>query len=79
MREDPLARAVDALLDEVVGSGQDVGVQVAVIRIGHTLVDTARGVSDPCTGALVDRDTQFWAGSTAKGIASTSTRASPWQ
>ncbi len=70
MREDHLASAVDALLDDVVGSGQEVGVQVAVIRNGHTLVDTARGVSDPRTGAPVDRDTLFWAGSTAKGIAS---------
>ncbi|MPY92179.1 MAG: serine hydrolase [Acidimicrobiia bacterium] len=70
MREDHLAPAVDALLDDVVGSGQEVGAQVAVIRNGHTLVDTARGVSDPRTGAPVDRDTLFWAGSTAKGIAS---------
>src|SRR5918995_3917188 len=73
MRDDHLGSAVDALLDDVVGSGQEVGVQVAVIQNGHTLVDTARGVSDPRTGAPVDRDTLFWAGSTAKGIASSVT------
>src|SRR5829696_6172726 len=70
MREDHLAAAIDALLDDVVGSGQELGVQVAVIRNGDTLVDTARGASDPRTGAPVDRDTLFWAGSTAKGVAS---------
>ncbi|MDQ6928328.1 MAG: beta-lactamase family protein [Actinomycetota bacterium] len=59
MPEDHLAAAVDALLDDAVGSGQEVGVQVAVIRNGHTLVDTARGASDPRTGAPVDRDTLF--------------------
>jgi CubicO group peptidase (beta-lactamase class C family) len=70
MSEEHLAAAIDALLDDVVRSGQEVGVQVAVIRNGHTLVDTARGASDPRTGAPVDRDTLFWAGSTAKGVAS---------
>jgi CubicO group peptidase (beta-lactamase class C family) len=70
MGDESLAAAVDALLDDVVGSGVEVGLQVAVIRNGHTLVDTARGASDPRTGAPVDRDTLFWAGSTAKGVAS---------
>ena len=70
MSEAHLAAAIDALLDDVVGSGQEVGVQVAVIRNGHTLVEAARGASDARTGALVERDTLFWAGSTAKAVAS---------
>lgn len=70
MSEAQLAADIDALLDDVVSSGQEVGVQVAVIRNGHTLVDTARGTSDVRTGASVDRDTLFWAGSTAKAVAS---------
>ena len=70
MSEAQLAAAIDELLDDVVSSGQEVGVQVAVIRNGRTLVDTARGTSDAHTGALVDRDTLFWAGSTAKAVAS---------
>src|SRR6266511_150502 len=70
MSEEHLATAVDALLDDVVGAGLEVGWQVAVIRHGHTLVDMARGAADPRTGAPVDRDTLFWAGSTAKGVAS---------
>ncbi len=48
--------------------------QVAVIRNGHTLVDTARGVSDPHTGAPVDRNILFWAGSTARGLHPTGRR-----
>ena len=70
MREAHLAAAIDELLSDLVGSGQEVGVQVAVIRHGHTLVHTARGASDPRTGAPVDLDTLFWAGSTAKAVAS---------
>jgi CubicO group peptidase (beta-lactamase class C family) len=69
MSERHLAVAVDALLDDLVGSGAEVGVQVAVIRNGHTVVDAARGAADLRTGAPVDRDTLFWAGSTAKGVA----------
>ena len=71
MSEAHLALAVDALLDELVGSGLELGLQVAVIRHGHTLVDAARGVAEPRSGALVDSDTLFWAASTAKGVATT--------
>ena len=71
MSETHLALAVDALLDELFDSGVELGLQVAVIRHGHTLVDAARGVVDPRSGALVDSDTLCWAGSTAKGVATT--------
>jgi CubicO group peptidase (beta-lactamase class C family) len=71
MGEESLAAAVDTLLDELIGSGTEVGLQVSVIRNGRTLVDAARGVADPRTGAPVDPDTLFWAASTAKGVATT--------
>lgn len=71
MSEESLGPAVDALLDELVTSGAEVGLQVAVIRHGRTIVDAARGVADPRTGASVEPGTLFWAGSTAKGVAST--------
>ncbi|TWF75854.1 CubicO group peptidase (beta-lactamase class C family) [Pseudonocardia hierapolitana] len=71
MSEERLAAAVDALLDELVGSGAEAGLQVAVIRHGRTLVDAARGVADPRTAAPVEPGTLFWAGSTAKGVAAT--------
>jgi CubicO group peptidase (beta-lactamase class C family) len=69
MNEERLAVVVDALLDDLIGRGVEVGLQVAVIQNGRTVVDAARGVADPRTGAPVDADTLFWAGSTAKGVA----------
>jgi CubicO group peptidase (beta-lactamase class C family) len=69
MKEERLAVRVDALLDDLVGRGVEVGLQVAVIQNGRTLVDAARGVADPLIGAPVDPGTLFWAGSTAKGVA----------
>jgi len=58
--EETCASRVDALLDELVGSGADVGLQVAVIRHGRTVVEAVRGAGP---------GTLFWAGSTAKGVA----------
>jgi CubicO group peptidase (beta-lactamase class C family) len=66
-----LAPAIGALLDELIDSGAELGLQVAVIRHGRMLVDAARGVADPRTGAEVGPGTLFWAGSTAKGVAAT--------
>jgi CubicO group peptidase (beta-lactamase class C family) len=66
-----LAPAVGALLDELIDSGAELGLQVAVIRHGRTLVEAARGVTDPGTAAPVGPGTLFWAGSTAKGVAAT--------
>lgn len=71
MNAQSLASAVDGLLDELVTSGAEVGLQVAVIRHGRTVVDVVRGVADTRTGAPVEPGTLFWAGSTAKGVAST--------
>jgi CubicO group peptidase (beta-lactamase class C family) len=71
MSEEHLPVAIDALLDALLGSGAEVGLQVVVIRAGSVLVDAARGVADLRTGAPVGHDTLFWAGSTAKGVAST--------
>jgi CubicO group peptidase (beta-lactamase class C family) len=70
MSDDRFAAAVDAVLEELVESGAEIGLQVAVIQDGDTLVDAACGVADPSTGAAVDGSTLFWAGSTAKGVAS---------
>jgi CubicO group peptidase (beta-lactamase class C family) len=67
--EESLGPAIGALLDELIDSGAELGLQVAVIRHGRTLVDAARGVADPRTAAPVEPGTLFWAGSTAKGVA----------
>lgn len=61
---------IQATLQELVASGTETGVQVAVIRDGRLIVDAAAGVADPATGARVRPDTLFYAASTAKGVAS---------
>lgn len=70
MSERRLVAAVDGLLDEMISTGAEIGLQIAVIRGGHLVVDVARGLADPRMGTSVDTDTLFWAGSAAKGVAS---------
>ena len=72
-RERARAR-IEAALDELVESGAEGGVQVAVVHRGERVVDAARGVADPRTGAPVTADTLFWAASTAKGVTSSLAR-----
>jgi CubicO group peptidase (beta-lactamase class C family) len=62
--------AIQAAIDEFVASGAEIGLQVAVIKHGRVVVDAVSGVADPRTGVAVSADTLFWAGSTAKGVAS---------
>lgn len=62
---------VGSSVDELVGSGAELGVQVAVVRDGQLVVNVARGVADSVTGRRVTPETLFWAASTAKGVAST--------
>lgn len=69
MAAEELGPAIDAVVAEAVASGGELGIQVAVVRDGRTLVDAVRGVADPGTGAAVEHDTLFWAASTAKGVA----------
>jgi len=56
---------------ELVDSGAQTGIQVAVIRHGAVVADVAAGVADPAAGCPVSPGTLFWAASTAKGMAST--------
>ena len=63
--------AIQGLLDELVASGAEVGLQVAVIHDGRVVVDATSGVADAATGEAVSADTLFYAASTAKGVAST--------
>jgi CubicO group peptidase (beta-lactamase class C family) len=61
---------VQALIDHRVASGDEVGVQVAVVEHGRVVVDAVSGSADPSQGRAVAPDTLFWAASTAKGVAS---------
>src|SRR4051812_24677121 len=64
-----LQNAVRAVLDELV-AGDEVGLQVAVIKDGALAADAQSGVADPVSGEPVSAGTLFFAGSTAKGVLS---------
>jgi CubicO group peptidase (beta-lactamase class C family) len=65
-----LQHAVQALLDELVTNGDEVGLQAAVIKDGALVADAQSGIADPVSGQPVSAGTLFFAGSTAKGVLS---------
>lgn len=69
---DDVQDRVQAVLDERVASGAEVGVQVAVIAGGRLVVDAVSGVADPGRhpGEAVTPGSLFFAASAAKGVAS---------
>ena len=62
---------VQALLDDLVGSGLERGVQVAAYQAGQLVVDAWAGVADAATGRVVDGETLFTVFSATKGITAT--------
>ena len=66
-----MQRDVQAVLDELVGSGAERGMQAAVYRDGEQLVDVVAGVADPATGRPMTSDTPVFVTSTGKGVAAT--------
>src|SRR5215203_1331389 len=58
---------VQQAIDQLVESGAERGLQVAVYRHGEPVVDAVAGVADPATGRPVTSDTLFYAYSTGKG------------
>src|SRR5215218_3753780 len=68
MRE--LQQQVQGAIDELVESGTERGLQVAVYRDGEQVVDAVAGFADPETGRLVEADTPFYAYSVGKGATS---------
>jgi CubicO group peptidase (beta-lactamase class C family) len=65
-----LQQQVQGTLDELVESGTERGLQVAVYRHGEQIVDAVAGVADPDTGRPVASDTPFYAYSVGKGATS---------
>lgn len=70
MSDIALQHAVQAVLDELVADGDEVGLQAAVIKDGALVADAQSGVADPVSGGSVSAGTLFFAGSTAKGVLS---------
>jgi CubicO group peptidase (beta-lactamase class C family) len=68
MADIALQDAVQALLDEPVTNGDEVGLQAAVIKDAALVGDAQSGIADPVRGEPVSAGTLFFAGSTAKGV-----------
>ena len=66
-----LQTQVQRTLDGLVGSGREVGVQVAAFLDGKPIVNAVSGLADAATGSRVTPDTPFFSFSTGKGLAST--------
>jgi CubicO group peptidase (beta-lactamase class C family) len=62
---------IQEAIDQLVESGAELGLQVAVYQHGSLVVDAVSGVADPATGRPVASDTPFYVTSTAKGVTST--------
>jgi CubicO group peptidase (beta-lactamase class C family) len=62
---------VQAAIDQLVESGTERGIQVAVYQRGEQIVDAVAGVADPATGRPVESGTVFYNFSSATGAAAT--------
>jgi CubicO group peptidase (beta-lactamase class C family) len=58
-------------IDTLVGTGAEIGVQVAVYQDGALIVDAVAGTADPATGRPVTSDTPIFSFSTGKNVAAT--------
>lgn len=73
-REPPmpeLTHAVQNLLDDLVASGAETGLQVAAYHRGKRVVDAWAGTADPACGRPVTGETLFTAFSATKGVTAT--------
>jgi CubicO group peptidase (beta-lactamase class C family) len=66
-----IQKQVQEAIDQLVESGAERGLQVAVYHQGELVVDAVAGVADPATGRPVVSDTVFYTYSVGKAMAST--------
>ncbi len=66
-----LQQRVQQIIDELVASGEETGLQVAAYVNGELVVDAWAGVADETTGRLVNGETLFTSWSTTKGFVAT--------
>ena len=64
-------QAVQHLLEELVSTGHETGIQVAAYHDGKLIVDAVAGLADPATGRPMTGDTPINVWSAGKGVAST--------
>jgi CubicO group peptidase (beta-lactamase class C family) len=66
-----LNQIIQTCINELVASGEEVGLQVAAFVDSTLVVDAWAGVADEASGRLVDGDTLFTSWSTTKGFVAT--------
>ena len=64
-----LQEPVQAAIDALVASGEETGLQVAVLHAGRLVADAVAGIADERTRAPVEPGTLFFATSAGKGVA----------
>ena len=68
---DNLQDRIQHAIDELIASGAEIGLQVAVYHQGELVVDAVAGAADRDTGRPVTSDTLFYAASTGKAATAT--------
>ncbi|WP_342451946.1 serine hydrolase domain-containing protein [Streptomyces palmae] len=66
-----MQKLVEEAIDQLVESGEELGIQVAVYQHGELVVDAVAGVADPDSGRPVTSKTPFYSASTGKGVTAT--------
>jgi CubicO group peptidase (beta-lactamase class C family) len=66
-----IQQQVQRAIDELIESGAERGLQVAVYQHGELVVDAVAGVADPASGRPVTSGTPFFSFSIGKGVAAT--------
>ncbi|WP_338060293.1 serine hydrolase domain-containing protein [Streptomyces atratus] len=66
-----MQKLVQQAIDQLVESGAELGVQVAVYQHGELVVDAVAGVADPDSGRTVASGIPFYSASTGKGVTAT--------
>lgn len=66
-----VSAAITSLLQEMVASGEELGLQVAAYLNGELVIDTFAGIADRASAEPVNGDTLFTVFSTTKGVTAT--------
>ncbi|MEU3271255.1 serine hydrolase domain-containing protein [Saccharomonospora sp. NPDC006951] len=67
----PLPERIQRHVEDLIDTGAETGVQVAVYRDGELLVDAAAGTADPATGRPITSGTPVFSFSTGKNVTAT--------
>src|SRR5262245_39920982 len=71
MMQTTLNTHIQHIIEDIIASGEEVGLQAAAYVDGELVVDTWAGIADEASGRPVDGETLFTSWSTTKGFAAT--------